>query len=222
MIKYIKYFFYIAFNWNLSIAWRIIWQETRGEKKYGIHTTGADELKIMEKKGIDISHATIYMPVSYPLLEELFDQLKLLNNKPPCHFLDIGCGKGRAVCIAAYHGFGKVTGIDFAKELCIDAEKNLALTKQNFPSLEYHIINNDAFYFEIPADVDCIFLFNPFDEVILSAVVQNIIISLNEHPRNLYIMYVNPLHKEQFIKAGFKSVYHYKKMKYLEAEILTC
>ena len=29
------------------------------------HTTGADELKNLAKKGIDISHATIYMPVSY-------------------------------------------------------------------------------------------------------------------------------------------------------------
>ena len=220
MLRYIKYFFYIALNWNLKIAWYIIRQEIIGEKKYSINTTGADELKQLEAKGIDITHATIYMPVSYPLLEELFEQLRLINPKPLHHFLDFGCGKGRALCMAAHYHFTRLTGIDFSKELCTAAEKNLAITKQKFPSLQYNIINNDAFYFEIPETVDCIFLFNPFDEVILSAVVQNIAQSLHDHPRQLYILYVNPLHKEQFAKAGFKELYHCKKMQYLDAVIL--
>ena len=70
LLPYIKYFSYIAFNWNIKIAVHILRQEIRGEKKYGIHSTGADELKKLEKKGIDISHATIYMPVSYELLKK--------------------------------------------------------------------------------------------------------------------------------------------------------
>lgn len=221
MLNYIKYFFYLAFNWNFRIAYYILKQEIRGEKKYGIHTTGADELKTLDKKGIDISHATIYMPVSYDLLEELFEQLNLSTLKPLNHFLDIGCGKGRALCVAAHQGFNKVTGIDFSKELCLSAEKNLELTKQKYPSLNYTVINNDAFYFEIPADVDCIFLFNPFDEIIMSGAVQNVKTSLQLAPRPLSVLYVNPLHKELFINAGFKEIHHCKKMKYLEAVILS-
>ena len=73
---YIKYFFYLASNWNLRIAWHILDKEIKGEKKYGIQTTGADELKKLEAKGIDISHATIYMPASYDLLETVFTELK--------------------------------------------------------------------------------------------------------------------------------------------------
>lgn len=221
MISYIKYFFYLGLNWNFRIAWVIVRQEVRGEKKYSINTTGADELKGLEKKGIDISHATIYMPVSYALLEELFEQLAAQGIKPSRHFLDIGSGKGRALCVAAHYGFSKLTGIDLSKELCLGAGKNLAATKQKYPSLHYSIINNDAFYFEIPADVDCLFLFNPFDEIIMSGVVQHINRSLQEHPRPLSILYVNPLHKELFTKAGFRETYHSKKMQYLEAVILT-
>jgi SAM-dependent methyltransferase len=200
----------------------MIWQEIKGEKKYGINTTGADELFKLEKQGIDISHATIYMPVSYSLLEESFKHLKSkrLNPKPLNHFLDIGCGKGRALCVAAHLGFKKVTGLDFAKDLCEAAKENLALTNQKIPEFEYKIINNDAFYFEIPDDVDCIFLFNPFDEFILSGVVNNICTSLQNNPRRLSIIYVNPLHKEQFLKAGFTETWYGKKMKYLEACIL--
>jgi SAM-dependent methyltransferase len=195
----------------------MIKQEIKGEKKYGINTTGADELLKLEKQGIDISHATIYMPVSYTLLEEIFEQLPTTVRN---HFLDMGCGKGRALCIAAHEGFKKVTGLDFARDLCEEAKENLAITKQKFPALEYKVINNDAFYFEIPDDLDCIFLFNPFDEIIMSAVVNNIFSSLQNTPRKIRIIYVNPLHKDLFLKAGYKETWYSKKMKYLEASIL--
>ena len=218
IVKYIQYFFYLASNWNLGIAWHIITKEIKGEKKYSIQTTGADELQKLEAKGIDISHATIYMPASYDLLEKTFAEIKQFNLK---HFLDIGCGKGRALCVAAYNNFTTLTGIDFSKELCEEATKNLEITKQHFPSLSYRIINNDAFYYEIPAAVDCIFLFNPFDEMIMSGVIENINTSLQKFPRDIFIIYINPLLKKQFLNNGYKEIFYTKKLKYLEGSILT-
>jgi SAM-dependent methyltransferase len=215
--SYIKYFYFLFINWDARIAWYMIKQEIKGEKKYGINTTGADELRKLEKQGIDISHATIYMPVSYTLLEEIFEQLPATIRD---HFLDLGSGKGRALCVAAHKGFKQVTGLDFARGLCEAAKENLTITKQKNPALEYKVINNDAFYFEIPDDVDCIFFFNPFDEIIMSAVVNNICTSLQNNPRKISIIYVNPLHKELFLKAGFTETWYSKKMKYIEAVIL--
>jgi len=215
--QFIKYFFYLASNWNLRIAWHIINNEIRGEKKYGIHTTGADELHSLEAKGVDISHATIYMPASYDMLETVFAEIKKYKLS---HFLDIGCGKGRAMCVAAHYNFEKLTGIDFSKELCSEAKANLGSVKKNRPLISYNIINNDAFYYEIPGSVDCIFLFNPFDEMIMSGVIENIDISLEKNPRNLYIIYLNPLNKKQFLANGYEEIFYTKKMKYLEGSIL--
>jgi SAM-dependent methyltransferase len=215
--RYIRYFFFLSINWNIRIALHIIIQEIKGEKKYGIQTTGADELAAMEKKGIDISHATIYMPASYDLLDILLAQLAPLNIK---HFLDIGCGKGRALCVAAGHQIPRVTGIDFSKELCQQATHNLEKISKNFPALQYKIINNDAFYFDIPDDVDCIFLFNPFDEIIMKGVLENIDKSLKRSPRGLRIVYLNPLYKDLFTDKGFKEIFYTKRMHYLEASIL--
>lgn len=216
-MKYFKYFLYIAANWNIRIAWHILWHEIKGEKKYNIHTTGKDDLHLLEERDIDIEHATIYMPVSYDLLERVFMHLSKIKRT---HFLDIGCGKGRALCVAAHYGFTNVMGIDFSKELCTEAEQNLYKTKRQLSTLQYKIYNNDAFYFAIPTDVDCIFLFNPFDEVIMSGVVENIMISLEEAPRKLTIIYANPLHKELFLAEGFVETFNTKKLKYLEASIL--
>ncbi len=215
--SYIKYFFYLAVNWNIKIAIHILSQEIKGEKKYGIATTGADELRSLEKKGIEIDHSTIYMPVSYDLLEDIFKQLNIKDNS---HFLDIGCGKGRAICVAAHNGFDKVTGLDLSKEFCMEAEKNLSVTKKHFPALQSKIINNDAFYFEIPNDVDHIFMFNPFDEVIMDAVAEKILESFEINPRTITTIYVNPVCKQELLNIGFKEIYHIQKMKYLEALIL--
>jgi SAM-dependent methyltransferase len=215
-MRFLKYFFYLAYNWNFKIAWHILKHEMQGEKHFGIDTTGADNLKSLEKKGIDISNATIYMPVSYDVLYEFFDKVNLKTFK---HFLDIGCGKGRAMCIAASYGVGKISGVELSKDLYNDARKNLNIIENKYPNAEFDIYNNDAFYFEIDDDVDCIFMFNPFDEVIMSAVMENIETSIENNPRKITIIYINPLQKEVLTDWGYEQVYHSKKLEYLEGAV---
>lgn len=217
LLTYIKYFYFLLDNWDFKIAWYMIKQEIRGERKYKINTVGADELIDLEELGIDVSHSAIYMPVSFNLLEEIFEQIPVTQRN---HFLDLGSGKGRALCMAAYHGFKQVTGLDFSRNLCEIAKANLTKTRISIPSFNFTIVNNDAFYFEIPDDVDCIFLFNPFDEIIMSGVVNNIFESLQNNPRKIKVIYVNPLHKEQFLKAGYTETWYSTKMKYIEAVLL--
>ena len=217
IFSYLQYFFYLGINWNWHIAFTIIGQEISGEKKYNIATTGADELKSLSKKGIDTSHATMYMPISYMLIDEIFRQIPSTSKK---HFLDIGCGKGRAMCVAAHNGFNTITGVDFSKDLCEDALANLKRTKEQFPALQYAVITKDAMNFEIPADVDSIFLFNPFDVVIMGAVVSNIMESIQDHPREIVVAYANPIYINLFLDEGFIEIFHTKEMKYLEAAIL--
>lgn len=214
---YLRYFFFLAYNWNIRIAWHMIQHEIKGEKKYGIQSSGFNKLQQLEKRGIDTQHATLYMPVSYDVLETVLTQVPL----PQCkHFIDIGCGMGRALCVAATMGARKLSGIDFSKEFCEAARKNLQSISRQTKGFEYHIFHNDAFYFEIPHDADILFLFNPFDEVIMSGVIENIETSLALHPRKLNIIYVNPLEKHLFLEAGFEQIYYTWKLQYLEAVIL--
>ena len=56
--------------------------------------------------------------------------------------------------------------------------------------------------------------------MIMSKVVENIRESLAAKPRKLWIIYVNPIYKDLFLEAGFTTIYHTQKMKYLEAVIL--
>ena len=110
--------------------------------------------------------------------------------------------------------------VDISKPLLEAARANLEATiKSVYPPPVYSLHHSDAFYFPIPDNCDCIFLFNPFNEVIMSGVAENIQSSLQRNPRPMYILYQNPLHKEYFTDMGFKEVFHLQKLTYLEGSI---
>jgi 2-polyprenyl-3-methyl-5-hydroxy-6-metoxy-1,4-benzoquinol methylase len=194
-------------------------QEWNGEKKYGINSTSFHNLSRFKITGRQLAHATEYMPVNYFTIEHLFDHLP--KQAMAGTFLDIGCGKGRAMCVAAAYGFQHVAGIDFAKEMIDAAEKNLLLTKQRYSSLSYHLAWDDVSTLEIGKQVQTIFLFNPFDEVLIKTVLQKIDASLKAYPRELYVLYASPRHEEFFFAAGYDVLFRVKKYRFLEGIILS-
>lgn len=219
LLQHINYFLYIASNWGIRIGFFTLKQELKGEKKYGINTTSANDLSEFQIKGNQLAHATEYMPVSYFTIEHVLDHLP--ENAKQGMFLDIGCGKGRALCVAATYGFKKLYGIDFAKQLINESEKNLALIKSRYPSLQYELSWSDISTLEINKEVSTIFLFNPFDEVLMKKIIHKINSSLQQHPRDLYVIYCSPRDEELFFAAGFDVLYRIKKLNYLEGVILS-
>jgi SAM-dependent methyltransferase len=214
--NYLRYFFYIGKNWNYRLARLILREEIRGEYRFGIQTTGADNLHSLAKQGVNTEHASIYMPVSYVLLEKLLAQLP-----PNCkeHFFDFGCGKGRALCVAAQWGFKKVSGVDFSEKFCRQAQKNLKRIKPKIKGTTCTVLHGQAEDTPLPDDVDCVFLFNPFDESILARVMERIAASRIVNPRMLHLIYVNPQHRDLVGEHGFREIFHISEMTYLEASV---
>ena len=219
LLQHINYFLYIASNWGLRIGFFTLKQELRGEKKYGINTTSSNDLSEFQIKGNQLVHATEYMPVNYFTIEHVLNHLP--ENAKQGTFLDIGCGKGRALCVAAAYGFTKLCGIDFAKQLIEQAEQNLSLTKERFPSIQYELSWSDITTLEISKDVSTVFLFNPFDEVLIKKIIRKINISLQQYPRELYVLYCSPRHEELFFADGYDVLYRVKKYNFLEGTILS-
>jgi predicted RNA methylase len=218
MLQRLRYFFYLAWNWSPWLAAFVTWHEWRGEKALGISTTGIDELKDLEEDGVDISHASMYMPMNFFILDWLLENNGDAAKKEG--FIDLGCGKGRVLIAAAAHGYTNIMGLDFHPRLCAIAIQNTASVSLRFPDATFRIINNDAFYFDIPETVSTIFLFNPFDTVIMSGVVQRIVASQTRKARTIRILYANPMDKGLFLNEGFKEIRYIKKLGYLEASIL--
>ncbi len=219
-IKYfLKYFYFIGSNWNFKLAFFTIRQEIKGEKKYGIDTIQFNRLKTLSVYGENLMHASIYQGANYFLLEKAFDYLQSINANHT--IVDFGCGKGRVLVVAAFYQFRKITGIDFAKALCVSAEQNIAKVQSKYSATDFKVICDDAINYKIKEDEKVFFFFNPFDEVVMLPVVKNILKSLKEKPRSIFIVYLNPLHKEIFLSAGFEEEYYLKKLEYLELSILS-
>lgn len=219
LIPYLKYFWFITRHWNPRLALFTIIQEIRGEKKYGIYTMLIDDLQLLNVAGENKKHASIYQGANYFLLEEAFSFLKETGSSGD--LVDFGSGKGRIMAVAGHHGFKQITGIDFAPALCNMAKQNIESIKENYPEVKFEILCVDAVNYAIGKNDSIFFFFNPFDEIVMLRVVKNILQSVRQHPRKIYVVYMNPVEKEIFLSAGFEEEFYIQKLTYLEMSILS-
>lgn len=120
--------------------------------------------------------------------------LCLLNFDHDSNFVDFGCGKGRALILAAEYGFARIVGVEFASNLCKIASQNIAIFKRRSGrGSKIEIINHDAAVYPIRANDNVFFMYNPFDADIMGAVIDNILESVAAYPRQVFLVYLNPL-----------------------------
>jgi SAM-dependent methyltransferase len=115
-------------------------------------------------------------------------------------FVDYGCGKGRALFMAANLGFKKVIGVELSDSLCRIAERNAeiyASKRRSLPPIE--VVQSDATQFEAPADTTLFFFFNPFRGEILAEVLKKAVPSAK---KDAIFVYLNPTEPEAFEKVG--------------------
>ena len=58
-------------------------------------------------------------------------------------------------------------------------------------------------------DYDCynyFYLFNPFSQIIMTPFLRHVKESVERHPRDIHIIYLNPIHHDIFIREGFTFV----------------
>ncbi len=166
-------------------------KEWQKERELGIRTFGAhapDELSIEADSKMG---GHLYQPTSSVIFERAMNTLPF--NFQDKTFLDIGSGKGRALILAAEAGFKKVIGVEYAHELNDIAYTNIEKVKDRFPSTEFILEEGDALAFDIPEEVDVIYLFNPFDEEAVRGLMQKVKPAFDRQ-KALHLLYVHPIH----------------------------
>jgi SAM-dependent methyltransferase len=112
-------------------------------------------------------------------------------------FIDLGSGKGRVLLIAAQSGFQKIIGVEFSPELCQIARENVkAFLKKTRITARLEIIESDAATFQIDRECNVIFMYHPFEKVVLDQVLANLRSSLSQFPRKIWVIYHNPVNDE--------------------------
>ena len=97
--------------------------------------------------------------------------------------------------------FKKILGIEFSKPLVEIAETN----RRKLNSENMVFLHVDATEFRLPAGNNMVFMFNPFDHVVLEQFVRN---NMNHFKENKSILaYENDIHRHSLTALGFEVVF---------------
>ncbi len=114
-------------------------------------------------------------------------------------FIDLGSGKGRVLMMAALRPFRRVIGVELSRALHDNAVANVArFAARNRDAAPIECICDDASAFELPEGNLLVFLYNPFDANLLVKVRDRMLAATGGQPRQLCVVYVNPLHHALF------------------------
>ena len=118
------------------------------------------------------------------------------------NFIDIGSGKGKACFFAkSRHLFKNIIGVEFSKPLVEIANRN----KEKVTSDNIFFLNIDAVDYKLPSQSNLVFLFNPFDNLILEKFILNNLDNFKIYKS--IIAYANDLERASLFKLGFQTIF---------------
>jgi SAM-dependent methyltransferase len=200
---YLYYFFRSVFLRGLFNTIRLLRAEVTCEKQFGIKTS-------MIKKS-DSAEFFHYQGAGYLTLLRVFKEI--VEETKDFNFVDIGCGKGRAVYVAEYCGYTNLTGIELDKELVEEAKENLKLYPFKRKESAIVFVHENALDYAYKNKPAVYFLFNPFNEAILRKVLETIIQSTQSET---WFVYMNPLFPKPFAEHKIPIIKEYKTGRYKE------
>jgi len=118
-------------------------------------------------------------------------------------FLDLGSGKGRTLLMASDYPFKRIVGVEMLPSLHDIACENLRCYKsESQKCFALETICADATTFPYPEVPLLVFIFNPFPEPGLRKVITNLEQSLRARPRQICVLYHNPLLEHVLSESG--------------------
>lgn len=174
-----------------------VWQKLQFDKHHNVETTASVEVADLDIDDIQKSHAVEY-EASYGI-----EVLQLIDGLPidyrDFHFVDFGCGKGRVLLLASEFPFQAITGIEISRQLANVAERNLQQSSRHQrPCQNVTVCCGDAISANLPQNPLVLFFFNPFGEELMAKVIARIEHSYIQEPREIFLIYTNPVHKHLF------------------------
>jgi SAM-dependent methyltransferase len=108
-------------------------------------------------------------------------------------FVDLGCGKGRAILMASEFRFREVVGVELHASLGAIAEANVAAwTAAGRPVCPVRIVCQEATEFVFPEGACLLYLFNPFAAPVMKRLIERIESDFAGRRGMLDLIYFNP------------------------------
>jgi SAM-dependent methyltransferase len=108
-------------------------------------------------------------------------------------FVDLGSGKGRALFVAAEFPFREVVGVEFSEVVHQQALANIGRLKARYkrgPAIRS--MHGNAMEFDFPDEDLVLYFFNPFGPETMQHILDNLVDSLKQHPRQAILILLWP------------------------------
>ncbi|MBE0556519.1 MAG: class I SAM-dependent methyltransferase [Proteobacteria bacterium] len=153
------------------------------EWKLGIHTSGVYFSDSSNDEYI------YYGTQSYATTRRILKRLAL---SPSDVLVDLGCGKGRVVCLASLYRLREVIGVEYSPILCGIAKENaIRLKGRETPIRIWEGLAQEFDY----SQGSVFYMFHPFGPNTLKQVLANMRKGFEDCPRHIELVYVNPVHE---------------------------
>ena len=153
--------------------------ETKWDKLLHIKTTGRDDSQA------DQYHYP-YEPTPYAVLERLANSGYITKKNT---LIDYGCGKGRADFFLSYQTRCKSIGIEYDERIYAVAEENQMSAVSGNRTV---FVLEGAENYQVPAEADRFYFFNPFSVTLLRKVMAKVLESYYENPREMLFFFYYP------------------------------
>ena len=190
------------------------------DRQYDIDTSGNmgfDQLRAG-------SPADIYQ-VSYggsqpSIIRRVLDLIPDLQNAV---FLDLGCGKGRALAVASEYPFRHLVGVELAPVLVQIARANADHLSRRFPHRPpIRVEEGDAATTRLPDGQVVVYFFHPFFRGLMKRVLANLETAvLSGRITKLFVVYYNPVYADLYDSSPVFQRYFAETLEYDAEEMGT-
>jgi SAM-dependent methyltransferase len=160
------------------------------DRKFGTDTAGSvppSQLGIADAAARE--NAILYLPSPASVTRWMFDNVGIDHRD--FSFVDLGCGKGRVLLVAAEYPFKRIVGVEISAALTEIARKNAALAhSRSGASPVIEIQNTNVTTFDFPSTNILLHLYHPFEPAITAAVLSRLERSVEANPRRIVVAYL--------------------------------
>jgi SAM-dependent methyltransferase len=180
-------------------------EESQFDRVWGLDTSFTIDVDELGGVTAPVTQANRYEPSSVPMVRGAVESLGI--DYPRYTFVDIGSGKGRVILLASNYPFARIVGVEFSSQLCEIARCNVERYRP--PSQLCHnidLVHADATCYELPPGDLVLYLYNPFQGGLMERLAEHIAKSHQAQPRDILVIYTNPVEALVFESRGFALV----------------
>ena len=176
------------------------------DQQYGIDTSGGMGFEQLGAGTSSDVFNTAYFGSQPSIIRQA---IRMLPDQHGLTFMDIGCGKGRALAVASEFPFRRIIGVELASSLAKVARANAELVGRRFPDrTTIDVVEGDALTTAIPEGPLVIYMYHPFFRKLMKKLVRKVENWLAGSKSKVYVIYYNPMFPDLYDKSKrFRRVY---------------